>query len=87
MTLVSGKAVGCPKQTPGVTPQSTSPWQQRSKDRTVIPGQLSQVEPQPFVYIWRRAHDGTMKPALHKLTRGEADQVETIRPEDFQFAR
>lgn len=37
MTLVSGKAVGCPAQTPGVRPQSTSPWHQRPKDRAVIP--------------------------------------------------
>ncbi len=38
MALVSGKAAGCPKQTPGVRPQSTSPWHQRPKDRAVIQG-------------------------------------------------
>lgn len=38
MTLVPGKAAGCPKQTPGVRPQSTSPWHQRPKDRAVIQG-------------------------------------------------
>lgn len=38
MTLVPGRAAGCPEQTPGVTPRSTSPWHQCPKDRTVIPG-------------------------------------------------
>lgn len=38
MPLVPGKAAVCPKQTPGVRPQSTSPWHQRPKDRAVIPG-------------------------------------------------
>lgn len=76
----------CPTQTPGARPQSTSSWHQGPKDITVISGLSRPAVTGGAAALCAHAgevHNGRLKFALSRLTGKHADQVTTVRENEF----